>query len=461
MCLTIQDALSLDIDYLYGQSWSVREDDLKAHEEQINRAAKEVSEIRRNGKGPDGSHVFFPHLPYLYEENLLIGDDEKQRIKTLSEKAKEMDAVVSIGIGGSYLGNQVLFDLFCGPYWNMKSKEERHGFPAVFFAGQNVDPVSLLKLTEELKRRSGEKDNYKVTLLVISKSGTTIEPTTAFHVLMKELSGFCDVSVIAVTDAEKGELHRLALENNWDTFTVPGGIGGRFSIFSPVGLVFGSLIGLDTEEFLRGARTVEEFCQSEKWDENPALLLASLKYIGTSEYGLVSEEIMPYGDALRSLGWWYAQLLGESLGKKYNNDGQIVHAGRTPVAAVGTTDMHSLTQEHQQGKKNKLFQFISVDSPSLDTKAYCMEGESEGFVQMSRMLTAAMKSNAEALASEQRMSCRISVSRMTPYHLGALMYFFFLTIAYEGSLLQINAFDQPGVEAYKKILHQYLRSFLQ
>lgn len=170
---------------------------------------------------------------------------------------------------------------------------------------------------------------------------------------------------------------------------------------------------------------------------------------------------MPYGDALRSLGWWYAQLLGESLGKKYNNDGQIVHAGRTPVAAVGTTDMHSLTQEHQQGKKNKLFQFISVDSPSLDTKAYCMEGESEGFVQMSRMLTAAMKSNAEALASEQRMSCRISVSRMTPYHLGALMYFFFLTIAYEGSLLQINAFDQPGVEAYKKILHQYLRSFLQ
>ena len=110
MCLTIQDALSLDIDYLYGQSWSVREDDLKAHEEQINRAAKEVSEIRRNGKGPDGSHVFFPHLPYLYEENLLIGDDEKQRIKTLSEKAKEMDAVVSIGIGGSYLGNQPLLE---------------------------------------------------------------------------------------------------------------------------------------------------------------------------------------------------------------------------------------------------------------------------------------------------------------------------------------------------------------
>lgn len=86
-------------------------------------------------------------------------------------------------------------------------------------------------------------------------------------------------------------------------------------------------------------------------DENPALLLASLKYIGTSEYGLVSEVIMPYGDALRSLGWWYAQLLGESLGKKYNNDGQIVHAGRTPVAAVGTTDMHSLTQEHQQERR--------------------------------------------------------------------------------------------------------------
>lgn len=112
------------------------------------------------------------------------------------------------------------------------------------------------------------------------------------------------------------------MENNWDTFTVPEGIGGRFSIFSPVGLVFGSLIGLDTEEFLRGARTVEEFCQSEKWDENPALLLASLKYIGTSEYGLVSEVIMPYGDALRSWAGGMRSFLANLLARSTTTTGR-------------------------------------------------------------------------------------------------------------------------------------------
>lgn len=169
---------------------------------------------------------------------------------------------------------------------------------------------------------------------------------------------------------------------------------------------------------------------------------------------------MPYGDKLRSLGWWYPQFLGESLGKKYDVNGNIVDNGRIPVAAVGTTDMHSLTQEHQQGAKNKLVQFITVKKLPKDLSVICDEKGVSGPVPMSRMLSAAQRANEEALASEGRMSCHIAMAELTPFHVGALMYFFFLAIAYEGAMANINAFDQPGVEDYKRILHEDLRGYI-
>lgn len=172
------------------------------------------------------------------------------------------------------------------------------------------------------------------------------------------------------------------------------------------------------------------------------------------------EVIMPYGDKLRSLGWWYPQFLGESLGKKYDVNGNIVDNGRIPVAAVGTTDMHSLTQEHQQGAKNKLVQFITVKKLPKDLSVICDEKGVSGPVPMSRMLSAAQRANEEALASEGRMSCHIAMAELTPFHVGALMYFFFLAIAYEGAMANINAFDQPGVEDYKRILHEDLREYI-
>lgn len=300
----------------------------------------------------------------------------------------------------------------------------------------------------------------KVLFLVISKSGTTIEPVTAVRGLKKLLDSICDIHLMAITDKEKGRIRPLAEKEHFPCFTVPDGIGGRFSVFSQVGLVFASLAGIPIEEFLQGAQMVEEACRSEDISENPALMLAALKFIAMKEYGMTAEVVMPYGDKLRSFGWWYAQLLGESLGKKYDLQGNIVYNGRTPVAAVGTTDMHSLTQEHQQGKKNKLVQFISVEHLPADLTVLCDEKGASGPVPMSRMLAAARRANEEALASEERMSCHIAMKELTPYHVGALMYFFFLTIAYEGALVNVNAFDQPGVEDYKKILHEDLRKYI-
>ena len=461
MGISIHDALYIDVDHIFGQDWGVTDADLDRYAKKIGEAAEAVEKIRATGKGPDGSSVLFPHLPYLLEEDLLISKEEKEKLLSLGEKAKDYDILISIGVGGSYLGNQTLFDLFCGPYWNEMTKEERGGYPKVYFAGQNVDPVGLSELADCVHRegkRAGRR--LHVLLLVISKSGTTIEPVSGVRGLEKLLGGECDLHLMAITDKEKGRIRPLAEKHHFPCFTVPDGIGGRFSVFSQVGLVFGMLTGMDIGDFLKGAAMVEESCRSLALKENPALLMAALKYIAMKDYGITAEIIMPYGDKLRSLGWWYAQLLGESLGKKYDMDGHEVYNGRTPVASVGTTDMHSLTQEHQQGKKNKLVQFISVKEPERDVAVECNEKDATGLVPMSCMLDAARRANEEALASEGRMSCHVSMERLTPFHVGALMYFFFLTIAYEGALANVNAYDQPGVEDYKKLLHEDLRKYI-
>lgn len=460
--MNIHDEFFIDVKNLFGNPWSVTEEDLVKYGSCIKQAAEDVAKLRHTGEGPGGSSVLFPHLPYLLKEDVLISEEEKKDLLSLQEEAKSYDAVISIGIGGSYLGNQVLFDLFCGPYWNQMTKEERHGYPQVYFAGQNVDPVSLIELSSCISRESKRlsERRMKVLLLAISKSGTTIEPVTAVRSLKKLLASVCDIQLTAITDKEKGRIRPLAEKEHFPCFTVPDGIGGRFSVFSQVGLVFASLVGIPIIDFLDGAKMVEEACRSEDWQENPALLLAALKFIAMKEYGITAEVVMPYGDKLRSFGWWYAQLLGESLGKKYDLDGNVVYNGRTPVASVGTTDMHSLTQEHQQGKKNKLVQFISVEQLPEDLSVLCDEKDVSGMVPMSRMLAAARRANEEALAKEGRMSCHISMKKLTPFHVGALMYFFFLAIAYEGAMAHVNAFDQPGVEDYKKILHEELREYI-
>lgn len=232
--MNINNGLFIDIKKFLNHPWSITTKDLEQYDAEINQAAKAVTELRNTGKGPDGSLVLFPHLPYILEENVLISEKEKNALLSLKEKVKSYDAVISIGIGGSYLGNQVLFDLFCGPYWNQLTKEERNGYPQFYFAGQNVDPVTLVELSSCISREAKRlKDRrMKVLFLVISKSGTTIEPVTAVRGLKKLLGDVCDIHLMAITDKEKGRIRPLAEERHFPCFTVPDGIGGRFSIFS-------------------------------------------------------------------------------------------------------------------------------------------------------------------------------------------------------------------------------------
>ena len=473
MKLELRSGFSFDYGNMTGEG-RVTEADVAELSPRLLAAHEAVEEMRRTGLArghlsKDGApeKVLFTELPYVAEGNL-NSPSSLQKLKAFGEDVREnVDAVVSLGIGGSFLGSRVIFDVTCGEFWNERPSAARGGWPEVYFSGNNIDPrrtadlvAYLLYRAEVTKLRAGHP--FTVLLLVISKSGGTLDTMANFMVLYDRLREAADVKlrVAAVTDpgeASPTALCRLAKEHGWPMFRVPDGVGGRFSVFSEVALSLASCIGFDIDGFLAGARAMDESCRTAEVWENPALLNAALKFIAAKKYGREIEVMMPYGDYLKSLAEWYIQLLAESLGKERDRAGRIVHYGRTPIVAVGTTDMHAQTQQHQEGPLNKVVQFIRVekwpedqmipdvfpDVPSLSAVAG---------VTMAEALEAARQANAEALAANDRFNALFSLPELNAFHLGELMYLLALSVAYEGELADVDAFNQPGVEAYKRVL---------
>ena len=473
MKLELGSGFSFDYGNMTGEG-RVTEADVAELSPRLLAAHEAVEEMRRTGLArghlsKDGApeKVLFTELPYVAEGNL-NSPSSLQKLKAFGEDVREnVDAVVSLGIGGSFLGSRVIFDVTCGEFWNERPSAARGGWPEVYFSGNNIDPrrtadlvAYLLYRAEVTKSRAGHP--FTVLLLVISKSGGTLDTMANFMVLYDRLREAADVKlrVAAVTDpgeASPTALCRLAKEHSWPMFRVPDGVGGRFSVFSEVALSLAACIGFDIDGFLAGARAMDESCRTAEVWENPALLNAALKFIAAKKYGREIEVMMPYGDYLKSLAEWYIQLLAESLGKERDRAGRIVHYGRTPIVAVGTTDMHAQTQQHQEGPLNKVVQFIRVekwpedqmipnvfpDVPSLSAVAG---------VTMAEALEAARQANAEALAANDRFNALFSLPELNAFHLGELMYLLALSVAYEGELADVDAFNQPGVEAYKRVL---------
>ena len=193
------------------------------------------------------------------------------------------------------------------------------------------------------------------------------------------------------------------------------------------------------------------------------MLNAALKLAASERHGRDIEVMMPYGDYLKSVSEWYIQLLAESLGKQYNKEGKEVCYGRTPVVAVGTTDMHAQTQQHQQGKLNKVIQFIRIENWKNDIEIPNVFPEVQKLadisgVTMGQALEVARESNADALAGNKRYNACITLPELNAYHLGELLYMLAMSIAYEGELADVDAFNQPGVESYKRIMGPKLKA---
>lgn len=471
--MKLKSGFEFDFGNLFGDGRVTRSDmdELAPRLSSAHEAVKKLREtgVARGHLSKDGTaeKVLFPTLPYVKEGNL-NSPESLAKLKGLGEHVREKtDVVISLGIGGSFLGNKVIFDVECGEFWNSMTREERGGWPEIYFSGNNIDPRRTSDLLKYLAHRAEvsrthAKRPLRVLLLVISKSGGTLDTMSNFMVIADALkkTANVEVEVIAVTDPNEEKptlLKRLAASCGWNTFRVPDGIGGRFSVFSDVGLTLAACVGFDIDEFLRGAREMDEACTSEDVWQNPAMLNAALKFIAAEKYGREIEVMMPYGDYLKSLSEWYIQLLAESLGKETDRAGKKVYYGRTPLVAVGTTDMHAQTQQHQEGRLNKIVQFIRVrdwaddrEIPDLfpeETKLTDISG-----VTMAEALEVARASNEAALASNGRFSANFILPELSAYHLGELMYMLALSVAYEGELADVDAFDQPGVEAYKRIM---------
>lgn len=473
--LKLQSGFCFDYSNAYGGKGKITATDMENLQAQLVAAHMAVDKIRKTGVAQwhlskDGTPepVLFNQLPYVKLGNINTPASINKLIAYGDSLKNRVQSVVSFGIGGSYLGNKVIFDVNGGEFWN-SNERKRQGRPKLYFSGNNLDPASVQGLIAELinQARNWKKTHntrYAVSLIIISKSGSTLEPMACFMSVLEALYDHADlieVEVVAVTDPASGAketaLHRLASQQGWTTFSVPDGVGGRFSVFCDVGLITAAVLGFDVRAFLQGAKDMDLACQTDDVWGNPALLNVALKYIASEKYGKNIEVFMPYANSLKSLAEWYIQLLAESLGKRLDKNSAIVNYGRTPIVAVGTTDMHAQTQQHQEGKKDKFIQFVEVDSwvedfaiPNLFPTDKVFSNMSN--IKMSAALNAALAANAEALAGDNRFSAVFKLPQLDAYHLGELMYLLALSIAYEGELANVDAFDQPGVEGYKKIL---------
>lgn len=391
-----------------------------------------------------------------------LGDDDPQgltRVEAWAERVRGADAIVSIGIGGSYLGNRVLRDALLGTRSNELPRAARGDRPELHFAGQHLDPLEARQLIALLRGRarpSGEP--YRVVVLPISKSGTTTETLATTLSVLAALDGVPGLtrSLTALT-APGSVLAELAGRHGGELLPFPEGIGGRWSVLSPVGLVTAAAQGLDVRGLLQGARAARDalLAADGDLDRDPALLYALLHHLH-GRAGRTQAVFMPYAERLKAVSEWYVQLLAESLGKARDREGREVHAGRTPIVAVGTTDMHAQTQLHQEGPRDKTVTTLDVadwgpagvaDQVPQDPLARALAGKT--FAQLN---TVARESNEEALAGDERPSDALVLDRLDAPTLGGLLVLLMASVAYEGELLDVCAYDQPGVEAYKKIM---------
>jgi len=360
------------------------------------------------------------------------------------------DTLVVLGIGGSALGTIAAQQALRTPYWNLLDKKARNGWLRVFVF-DNVDPRWAADLAAVL-------DLKKTAFNVISKSGTTAESLAAYFIFRKAVETAVGPKkapghFVITTDAQKGYLRELADREHLVSFVVPANVGGRFSVLTPVGLVPLALSGLDLVDLLEGAKAMRARCQGGALQKNPAAAYAAIQYLYYQK-GVKLSVLMPYAQNLYSVADWYRQLWAESLGKRVDRSGRTVNAGPTPIKALGVTDQHSQAQLYMEGPYDKVITFLSVQDfgrkvtiPKVDKNHYL------GGRTLNDLLKAEEQGTRSALTKAQRPNLTVTVSDISETTVGELFFFFEMATAYMGELMNINAFDQPGVELAKVYTH--------
>ena len=390
------------------------------------------------GKGWQG----WMDLPYNQDK---IADDI---IDCAKEVRAKFDYFVVLGIGGSALGPSAVFTALKHLRYNDLPKEKRNG--PKFYVEDNVDPERMASLLDVI-------DAEKTMFNVITKSGATSETMSQFLIiydlLKSKLGHKANQHIIATTDMQKGNLIKIAKNENFKTFYIPDGVGGRFSELCPVGLLPAAVLGIDVKRMLQGARDMDGICKTADISKNPALFAALLMYIAMNNGKNISV-MMPYADSLRLVSDWYCQLWAESLGKSADYDGNLVYAGQTPVNSLGVTDQHSQVQLYTEGPFDKVVTFLAVENFRNTVKIpYGFEDVPDvSFLcgsTLNKLINTELDATEYALTKAGRLNFRITLKQVDEYSVGQLLYFFMMQTAYCGAMLNINTYNQPGVEEGK------------
>lgn len=382
-------------------------------------------------------------LPYSQEE--IVAEIERVAARVRSD----YEAFVVLGIGGSALGPIAVQQALNHLHYNELPAEKRGG-PRLYVE-DNIDPERMAALLDVI-------DVKRTCFCVITKSGATAETMSQYLIvsdlLKREVGEGWQRQIIAVTDHEKGNLIKIAKEEGFDTFFIPDGVGGRFSELCPVGLVPAAVCGIDIRALLAGAADMDARCKTDDVWKNPALLEAVLQYIAMEDLDMNVQVVMPYADSLKFIADWFCQLWAESLGKRVTRKGMAVNFGQTPTKSLGVTDQHSQLQLYTEGPYDKVVTFIKVESFRKETPIPhgCEQFPDVAFLggkTHNQLIEAERQGTEYALYKAGRMNQTIVLPEVNAYTIGQLLYFFEMCTAYAGELLDIDAFNQPGVETSK------------
>lgn len=396
-----------------------------------------------NNRGRDELYMGWTELPYNQKE--IVADI----LETAAGIRKNFRYFVVLGIGGSALGPIMAFTALCHLHYNDLPDSKRNG--PKFYVEDNVDPVRMRDLLDVIAPK-------ETCFNVISKSGATSETMTQYLVVSDILTkAGVDLkkNLIFTTDAAKGNLVKISKSlGGVKSYVLPDGVGGRFSELCPVGLLPAAVLGIDIVELLEGAAYMDSLCKESDMYRNPALISAVLQ-IAAMESGKNIGVMMPYSDNLKYVSDWYAQLWAESLGKNVTLDGEPCNYGQTPVKTLGVTDQHSQVQLYAEGPYDKVITFLSLGKYGCEMPIPhgCEDIPDVGFLgghTMEELIQAENRATAYALMQAGRMNYTVTLPELNAFTLGELLFYFEMQTAYAGAMLNINTFNQPGVESGKK-----------
>ncbi|MFC4804012.1 glucose-6-phosphate isomerase [Filifactor villosus] len=422
----------ISLDYRYTQG-IIGDEEI----EQMMVYAEMAETILEEGDGAGNDFLGWKNLPASYDR------EEFERIKKAAQKIQSnSDYLVTIGIGGSYLGAKAVIEALQNPYGEPKTK--------VLFSGNSISGTDLAQLVEFLKDKQW-------SINVISKSGTTTEPAISFRILKNELESKYGKEearerIYVTTDARRGALKTLCDKEGYESFVIADNIGGRYSVLTAVGLLPIAVAGFDIDKLMEGAGSSMRDMREKQGKNNLCRLYAALRNILYNK-GKHIEILVSYEPRLAYLSEWYKQLFGESEGK----DGK----GIFPASAVFSTDLHSMGQYIQDGKRVLFETVLRINEPSADIVLPEVEEDLDGLNYIAgktvdEVNRIALEATATAHLSGGVPNIIIDVPKWDEYHLGYLLYFFERSCAISGYLLAVNPFDQPGVEEYKKTMFRML-----